>query len=98
MVDGRARIGLDDAALERVATGDDVVKVSIRDLARGRPQAARGATTVAATAHLADLAGIGVFATGGLGGVHRGARDTWDESADLHGARRGRRSRSSAPA
>ena len=83
LVGGQARIGLDDAALEQVATGEDVVKVSTRDLATVAARGGHGATTVAATAHLAALAGIGVFATGGLGGVHRKARDTWDESADL---------------
>ena len=82
VVGGQARIGLDDAALERVA-GDDVAKVSVRDLAVVVARGAVGATTVAATAHLAARAGIAVFATGGIGGVHRGARETWDESADL---------------
>ncbi|MGZ4631642.1 MAG: pseudouridine-5'-phosphate glycosidase [Actinomycetes bacterium] len=83
LVDGRARIGLDDDALQRVATSDDVVKVSTRDLATVAARGGNGATTVAATAHLASQVGIDVFATGGLGGVHREARDTWDESADL---------------
>ena len=83
MVAGQARIGLDDAALDQVATSDEVVKVSTRDLATLAARVGDGATTVAATAHLAALAGIGVFATGGLGGVHREARETWDESADL---------------
>lgn len=83
VVDGVARIGLDDQALERVARGDDVVKVSVRDIATVAALGGVGATTVASTAHLAARAGIAVFATGGLGGVHRGARDTWDESADL---------------
>jgi pseudouridine-5'-phosphate glycosidase len=83
VVDGEPRIGLDDAALEAVATRDDVDKCGVRDLAVVCARGGMGATTVAATAHLAARAGIGVFATGGLGGVHRGARDTWDESADL---------------
>lgn len=83
VVDGSPRIGLDDDALARVATRDDVVKVSTRDLAVLVARRGTGATTVAATSHLAALAGIDVFATGGLGGVHRGARTTWDESADL---------------
>jgi pseudouridine-5'-phosphate glycosidase len=83
MVDGQVRIGLDDAALSRVATDDTVAKVSVRDLAVVAAHAGVGATTVAATAHLAARAGIAVFATGGIGGVHRGARETWDESADL---------------
>jgi pseudouridine-5'-phosphate glycosidase len=83
LVDGEARVGLDEAALTAIATSDDVVKVSTRDLATVAARGGHGATTVAATAHLATRAGIGVFATGGLGGVHREARDTWDESADL---------------
>ena len=83
VVGGEPRIGLDEAALEALALGEGFVKAGVRDLA---PVVARGgsaATTVAATAHLARRAGIRVFATGGLGGVHRGARDSWDESADL---------------
>ncbi len=83
VVGGEARIGLDDAALEAIASGDDVVKCGVRDLAVLAARGGDGATTVAATAHLAAKAGIAVFATGGLGGVHRGARDTWDESSDL---------------
>jgi pseudouridine-5'-phosphate glycosidase len=80
---GEVRVGLDEAALEAVATREDVVKCGVRDLAPLAARGGHGATTVASTAHLAALAGIGVFATGGLGGVHRGARETWDESADL---------------
>ena len=83
IVDGVARIGLDDEALARVASDPAVVKVSVRDLANVSARGGMGATTVASTAHLAARAGIAVFATGGLGGVHRGAVDTWDESADL---------------
>ncbi len=83
VVDGVPRIGLDDDALSTVAEDDGVVKVSVRDLGTLVAKRGHGATTVAATAHLAALAGISVFATGGLGGVHRGARETWDESADL---------------
>jgi pseudouridylate synthase len=83
VVDGVARIGLDDVALARIARSPDVVKASVRDLAVVGGRGGDGATTVAATAHLAAAAGISVFATGGLGGVHRGARETWDESADL---------------
>ena len=83
VVAGTPRIGLDDDALRTVAEEDDVVKVSVRDLGTLIAKGGHGATTVAATSHLAALAGITVFATGGLGGVHRGARDTWDESADL---------------
>jgi pseudouridine-5'-phosphate glycosidase len=83
VVDGIPRIGLDDDALGVVAQDDSVVKVSARDLGTLVAKRGNGATTVAATSHLAVLAGIRVFATGGLGGVHRGARETWDESADL---------------
>ena len=70
-------------ALQTIANDDAVVKVSVRDLAPLAARGGHGATTVAATSHLAALAGIRVFATGGLGGVHRLARETWDESADL---------------
>lgn len=83
MLDGRIVVGLDDAGLVRLAEADGVVKLSVRDLAPAAAAGANGATTVAATSAIAVRAGIGVFATGGLGGVHRGARDTWDESADL---------------
>jgi pseudouridine-5'-phosphate glycosidase len=88
LVDGEVRVGLDDDALEAIATRDDVVKCSARDLPIAAARGATGATTVAATAHLAAEAGIGLFATGGLGGVHREATDTWDESADLVGLAR----------
>ncbi len=83
VLDGTVRIGLDDAALDRVATDPDVVKASIRDLGVVLATRTPGATTVASTAYLANRVGIEVFATGGLGGVHRGAQDSWDESADL---------------
>lgn len=83
ILDGVVRIGLDEAALTQVATRDDIVKVSVRDLATLVATGGSGATTVAATSHLAARAGISLFATGGLGGVHRQARETWDESADL---------------
>ncbi|GAA4353393.1 pseudouridine-5'-phosphate glycosidase [Angustibacter luteus] len=83
LVAGQVRIGLDDAALATVAGDDSVVKVSVRDLAVVAARGGHGATTVASTAHLAARAGIAVFATGGLGGVHRGANLTFDESADL---------------
>ncbi|MGH3443794.1 MAG: pseudouridine-5'-phosphate glycosidase [Nocardioidaceae bacterium] len=85
LLDGEVRIGLDDAALLHVAEDEDVVKASIRDLGMVLATGRTGATTVAATSYLAHRAGIDVFATGGLGGVHRGARDSWDESADLAG-------------
>jgi pseudouridine-5'-phosphate glycosidase len=83
VVDGQARIGLDDAALDRLANDEDATKVSVRELAAIAARGGVGSTTVASTAHLAAAAGITVFATGGLGGVHRGAQDTFDESADL---------------
>jgi pseudouridine-5'-phosphate glycosidase len=79
---GEVRVGVDDAGLERIATAD-VAKLSVRDLPLVAARRGDGATTVAATAHLAARAGLRVFATGGLGGVHRGARESWDESADL---------------
>lgn len=83
VVGGVAQIGLDDDALSTIANDPQVIKVSVRDLAPLSVSGGHGATTVAATSHLAMLAGIRVFATGGLGGVHRMARETWDESADL---------------
>ena len=83
IVDGAIRIGLDGEALAVVAGSDDVVKASVRDLAVVVAAGGHGATTVASTAELAARVGIGVFATGGLGGVHRGAADSFDESADL---------------
>ena len=83
IVDGQVHVGLDDAALVRVAQDEDVVKCSIRDLGVAMGRGLMGATTVAATSYLANLAGIRIFATGGLGGVHRGAQDSRDESADL---------------
>jgi len=83
IVDGTVLIGLDEDALDRVANDESVVKASLRDLAWVCAQGMSAATTVAATSHIAQLVGIEVFATGGLGGIHRGARETWDESADL---------------
>jgi pseudouridylate synthase len=83
MLDGTVHVGLDDAALDAVATRDDIAKLSARDLPLAAARGASGATTVAATAHLAAQVGIRLFATGGLGGVHREASETWDESADL---------------
>jgi len=83
VIGGEARIGLDEAALDRLANDEDAVKVSVRELAAVAAGGGVGSTTVASTAHLAARAGITVFATGGLGGVHRGAQDTFDESADL---------------
>lgn len=89
VVDGEAVVGLSAAELERLASDPDVVKLSARDLPVACAARATGGTTVAATAHLAHRAGIPVFATGGLGGVHRGdatgppADRGRDESADL---------------
>jgi len=83
MIDGEPVVGLSDAQLTRIATGDDVPKLSVRDLAPAAARGSDGATTVASTALLASRVGIRVFATGGLGGVHREARESWDESADL---------------
>jgi len=83
MVAGELIVGLDDAQLTRLATADGVSKLSVRDLAVAAASGADGATTVAATSAVAAAAGIGVFATGGLGGVHREAAQTFDESADL---------------
>jgi pseudouridylate synthase len=82
VINGVANIGLDDDALDVIAN-QDIAKASVRDLPILAAKGISGATTVAATAHLAALAGIRVFATGGLGGVHRGANETFDESADL---------------
>ncbi|WP_034594177.1 pseudouridine-5'-phosphate glycosidase [Hamadaea tsunoensis] len=83
MVDGELIVGLSDAELTRLATSDDVIKLSVRDLATAAAMKADGATTVASTSAVAAAVGIGVFATGGLGGVHREANVTFDESADL---------------
>lgn len=83
IVAGQVRIGLDDDALDQIATDGKVVKSSIRDLGSVIARGTLGATTVASTAYLAHRAGIRVFATGGLGGVHRGAAQSFDESADL---------------
>ena len=82
VLDGVPRIGLDAEGVRRIAN-EDIAKASVRDLPILAAAGASGATTVAATAHLAALAGVRVFATGGLGGVHRGAGETFDESADL---------------
>ena len=83
LLDGVVRVGLDDAALDAIATRDDIAKCSARDLPLAAARGINGATTVAATAHLAAQAGIRLFATGGIGGVHREALQTRDESADL---------------
>jgi pseudouridine-5'-phosphate glycosidase len=83
VIDGSVHIGLNDEELVTIATRDNILKASSRDLAIAVAFGKSAATTVAATAHLAVMAGIKVFATGGLGGVHRGAQESFDESADL---------------
>ena len=83
ILDGVVHIGLTDEQLIAIANRDDISKASSRDLAILVASKKSAATTVAATAHLAAMAGIKVFATGGLGGVHRGAIESFDESADL---------------
>ena len=83
IINGEIHVGLEASELDQVANDDNFVKASIRDLAILTSSKKSAATTVAATSHIAHLAGIEFFATGGLGGVHRGASESWDESADL---------------
>lgn len=83
VLDGRITVGLQESELERLATESDVLKVSRRDLSWALAAGRTGATTVSATMFAAFRSGIDVFATGGIGGVHRGASDTFDISADL---------------
>jgi pseudouridylate synthase len=83
LIDGVPKIGLSPDELDRIAADESVVKLSSRDIGIAMARKMTGGTTVAATSVLAARAGIGVFATGGLGGVHRGAGETFDESADL---------------
>lgn len=83
VVGGVPTVGMSDAEIERLSLDDEVVKVSLRDLPIAAAKGLNGGTTVAATAYLASLAGVRVFSTGGLGGVHRGAATSFDESADL---------------
>ena len=84
IIGGVVNVGLSPAELEILGDpASDVVKVSTRDLGPVLAAKRNGATTVSATSHIAHLAGIKYFATGGLGGVHRGAQETYDESADL---------------
>lgn len=80
---GTIRVGLEESELTAIATRDDVAKASLRDIAIIAARGGWAATTVASTAHLAAMAGIELFATGGLGGVHPGANQSFDESADL---------------
>jgi pseudouridine-5'-phosphate glycosidase len=83
VLDGKILVGLEPSELDAIANRDDIAKASIRDLAIIVAQGKSAATTVAATAHIAAISGINIFATGGLGGVHRGANESFDESADL---------------
>lgn len=83
VVAGIPKVGLEDAEIELLASADGVPKLSARDLPVAAAKSSHGATTVAATAHLAAIAGVRLFATGGLGGVHREASESWDVSADL---------------
>jgi pseudouridine-5'-phosphate glycosidase len=83
VIGGVAKVGLEDDDIELLASAEAIPKLSARDLAIAAAKGSHGATTVAATAHLAALAGVRLFATGGLGGVHREARESWDVSADL---------------
>ena len=83
VIDGTPKVGLSSQDLERIAADESVVKVGSRDMAIAMARKVTGGTTVAATSLLAARAGLRVFATGGLGGVHRGAAETFDESADL---------------
>jgi pseudouridine-5'-phosphate glycosidase len=83
LADGQAVVGADDALLSRLANDAAVAKVSLRDIAPVLARRGVGATTVAATVEIAARAGIAVMATGGIGGVHRGAERSFDESADL---------------
>jgi pseudouridine-5'-phosphate glycosidase len=83
LLDGKILVGLERSELDAIANREDISKASIRDLAIIVASGKSAATTVAATAHIAAMAGIHVFATGGLGGVHRGANESFDESADL---------------
>jgi pseudouridylate synthase len=83
VIDGRIKVGLEGGELERLGSAGDVIKASARDLAACIVRKATAGTTVAATMAVAARAGIAVFATGGIGGVHRGAEQTFDISADL---------------
>jgi pseudouridine-5'-phosphate glycosidase len=83
VLDGVVHVGLDEVALDRLCQDTSITKLSVRDVAVAVALGTSGATTVASTSALAHRAGIGVFATGGLGGVHRGAATTFDISADL---------------
>ena len=83
VVDGVPTVGMSAGQIDQLAGDDDVIKASVRELPVARATGASAGTTIAATAYLAHAAGIEVFSTGGLGGVHHGASSTFDESADL---------------
>ena len=83
IIDGVIKVGLNETDLNRIATEDNILKVSKRDIGYCVSQQKMGATTVSGTMILANLVGIKVFATGGIGGVHRGATETFDISRDL---------------
>lgn len=83
IMDGKIKVGLDEASLEKLGNSEGVAKVSRRDLAEIVATKRIGATTVASTMICAEMAGIKFFVTGGIGGVHRGVEDTMDISADL---------------
>ena len=83
IIKGRLKVGLTNEEIEYLATNDEVRKISRRDLAIAVSQKLSGSTTVASTMIISNLAKIAVFATGGIGGVHRGAEQTFDISADL---------------
>lgn len=83
ILDGRLKVGLSPDELNRVAQSPDMVKASIRDIPVLVATRGNGATTVASTMRIAAMAGIQVFVTGGIGGVHRGASKSFDISADL---------------
>ena len=84
VIEGEVRVGLDESCIDSLAQASDVMKLSRADLAFAVSMQCTGSTTVAATMIVAHLAGISVFATGGIGGVHRGAEQSFDISADLH--------------
>jgi len=83
ILDGQVRIGLTEEELERIATAPDIIKASLRDIPVLIAKKLSGGTTVATTMQFAEKAGIRTFVTGGIGGVHRGAEESFDESADL---------------
>ena len=84
VVHGQSVVGLSPEEINELAYDDDVTKASVRDLAYTAVSKKNAGTTIASTSHLARAAGIDVFATGGLGGVHHGASETFDESADIY--------------